>query len=120
MCIRDRSTLFTQLAEATRTLAAAVGRAGGRLQPNGVRTSASEPWTGYLCSDRHFVETIDDSEKEVYCNLLRVHLPVLIALTARAGVSVRGVEPLASRYLADSSHHLAARYLASVSPQHLA
>lgn len=114
-----RSSLFTQLAEVSRTLSAGVGRAGGRLLPNGVRISPSEPWTGYLCSDRHFLETIDDSEKEVYCNLLRVHLPVLIALTARAGVSLRGVEPVASRLLADSSHHLAARYLASVSPQHL-
>jgi hypothetical protein len=115
-----RSTLFRGLAEASRTLAESVSKAGGKLLPNAVRTSASEPWTKYLCSDRHFIETIDDSEKEVYCNFLRQQLPVLIALTARAGVSAQGVEPVASRHLADSSHHLAARYLASVSPQHLA
>ena len=114
-----RSNHFNQLAEALRTLAQSVSRAGGKLLPNAVRLSTSEPWEAHLCSDRHLLETLDDSEKEVYCNLLRTHLPVLIALTGRAGVSPRGVEPVASRHLADSSHHLAARYLASVSPQHL-
>lgn len=114
-----RSRCFSQLAAATRTLTQAVRKAGGQLLPNAIRLSAEARWEEFLCGDRHLLETFDDSEKEVYCNLLRVHLPVLIALTGRAGVSPVGVEPIASRRLADSSHHLAARYLASVSPRHL-
>ncbi|MBC8029041.1 MAG: hypothetical protein H7Z16_02935 [Pyrinomonadaceae bacterium] len=114
-----RARHFSQLAESARGLAQSVTKAGGKLLPNAIRLSTSEAWESYLCSDRHLLETFDDSEKEVYCNLLRVHLPVLIALTGRAGVSPQGVEPVASRHLANSSHHLAARYLASVSPQYL-
>lgn len=114
-----RAQCFSQLAAATQRLTQLVRNAGGQLLPNAVRLSTTARWEEFLCGDRHILETFDDSEKEVYCNLLRVHLPVLIALTGRAGVSPAGVEPIASRRLADSSHHLAARYLTSVSPRHL-
>ncbi len=54
------------------------------------------------------------------CNLFRRHLPVLIAVFGRAGAGNDGVEPIGSRLLSESGRHLAARYLASVAPAHLA
>ena len=53
-------------------------------------------------------------------NLLRSHVPTLIAMTGRP-VATAGVtrDRIGSRWLAASPSHLAARYLASTAPQHL-
>lgn len=113
-----RQSLRETLQEVVTALAEAVKTAGGRLMPNAVRP-AHGPWKAYLCGDTHAIETASEIEKATYCNLVRAHLPELIALTARAGVAPEGVENGGSRRLAESEHHLAARLFPSVSARYL-
>ncbi|WP_327010627.1 hypothetical protein OHA72_27165 [Dactylosporangium sp. NBC_01737] len=68
--------------------------------------------------DRHVVEVASAVEQEVLCNLLREHVPLLIALTGRADPEGTGVG--GSHRLGTSRQHVATRYLASTSPTHLA
>jgi hypothetical protein len=72
-----------------------------------------------VCADGHFIETLDEREKTVYCNLLRYHLPELLALTGRAGAGRISVERLGSRRLADSKRHVPARAFDSLAPEYL-
>ncbi len=114
-----RSAVFSQLARAVCALSKVVADCGGHLLPNGVRPVATQRWEDVSCGDNHMLETVDDVEREVCCNLFRAHSPELIALCGRAGVSPLGLERLASRRLSISSRHYGARYLASVSSKHL-
>lgn len=116
---RARRACFSQMARRVQELARHVQQAGGQLLPSAARPSPNERWKDLVCGDEHVLETIDDNEKEVYCNLIREYLPLLIALTGRTGAGPEGIEPHASRRLSDSGQHLAARYFASVSPRHL-
>ncbi|HEX7676859.1 MAG TPA: hypothetical protein VF713_01960 [Thermoanaerobaculia bacterium] len=114
-----RRACLSQLARRVQELARHVQEAGGQLLPSAIRPTPNERWKQLVCGDQHILETIDDNEKEVYCNLIREYLPLLIALTGRTGAGPEGIEPHASRRLSDSGQHLAARYFASVSPRHL-
>jgi hypothetical protein len=116
---RARRECFSRLARRVQELATHVQQAGGQLLPSATRLTPNERWKQFVCGDQHILETIDDNEKEVYCNLIRQHLPLLIALTGRTGAGPEGIEPHASRRLSESGQHLAARYFASVSPRHL-
>jgi hypothetical protein len=93
--------------------------AGALLLPNAVRPAPPSGWRPFLCGDLHQVDASSDVEKATYCNLLRTHLPELIALTGRAGVGPEGIEAVGSRRLCESDQHLAARPFASVSPRYL-
>ena len=76
--------------------------------PSAVRLTKGRPWHDFLCGDGHFLETLDDTEKEVFSNLMREQTPLLIALTGRAGVEPEGVEPLdpaVSRTVVSISRH---------------
>jgi hypothetical protein len=117
--VRARRECFSQLARRVQELATHVQQAGGQLLPSATRLTPTEGWKQLVCGDQHVLETIDDNEKEVFCNLIREYLPLLIALTGRTGAGPEGIEPHASRRLSDSGQHLAARYFASVSPRHL-
>ena len=117
--VRARQAHFFNLSAAIQIVSGLVKQAGGTLLPSATRLSNSHPWEHSVCGDQHFLETVDDIEKEVFCNLIRTHVPELIAFTGRSGAGPNGVEPLGSRRLIDSGHHYAARYLASVSPSHL-
>lgn len=116
---RARSSVMSRLGDAAVALSERVAAHGGELLPAALSPEPSGAWRPYVCADRHFLETVDLVEKEVCCNLLREHLPVLVAMTGRAGVRPWGVEEIGSRRLCDSGHHFAARYLASVSAVHL-
>lgn len=116
---RARKALFARLATVVAALAAQVAKAGCLLLPNAVRPTRAVPWHRHLCPDFHTVETEHPTEQEVLCNAFRRHLPLLVAMTGRAGAGEEGVEPLGSRLLCDSSRHLTARHFASVSEKHL-
>jgi hypothetical protein len=92
---------------------------GGRLLPSAVRLAGASAWNQLVCGDEHFVETSDQLEKAVFCNLVRFHLPELLALTGRAGAGRLGVERLGSRRMADSRRHVPARAFASLAPEYL-
>jgi hypothetical protein len=68
--------------------------------------------------DRHVVEVASTVEQEVLCNLLREHVPLLIALTGRPDPDGAGIG--GSHRLGTSRQHVATRYLASASATHLA
>ncbi|MDY7083805.1 MAG: hypothetical protein SYR96_01740 [Actinomycetota bacterium] len=68
--------------------------------------------------DRHVLEVASTVEQEVLCNLLREHVPLLIALTGRADPESYGTG--GSHRLSTSRQHVATRYLASASTTHLA
>ncbi|MBW6436460.1 hypothetical protein KZ829_22215 [Actinoplanes hulinensis] len=68
--------------------------------------------------DRHVLEVASAVEQEVLCNLLREHVPLLIALTGRADPEGSGTG--GSHRLGTSRQHVATRYLASASTTHLA
>jgi hypothetical protein len=73
-----------------------------------------------LGGDTHVIEVLSPVEQEVLCNLLRSHVPTLIAMAGR-GITSIGVrrDRVGSRWLTASRSHLAARYLASTAPAHL-
>jgi len=114
-----REKLASQLFELLRELKMAVEAMGGALLPSAARLDDVSPWDQLVCADEHFIETSSEREKTTFCNLLRFHLPELVALTGRAGASPAGVEQLGSRRLADSRRHVPARAFASLSPEYL-
>jgi hypothetical protein len=116
---RARIERFVALGAAISAVAEAVRGAGGVLLPNAVRLFPALSWSGFLCPDRHLIESGSDLEKAVFCNLIRQNLPALIAISGRAGVSPNGVETIGTRRLADSAQNYAPHYLAAVSPPHL-
>lgn len=117
-----RAAVFARLSRMATAAATHAAQATPRclLLPNAVRPTRNDPWPRHLCPDFHTLETEHPTEQEVLCNLFRRHLPVLIAVFGRAGAGNDGVEPIGSRLLSESGRHLAARYLASVGPAHLA
>jgi hypothetical protein len=116
---KAREDCFRQLQESIQIVSNALKKIGGVLIPNAVRTSTESNWDNFLCGDRHFLEIENVIEREVTCNLLRLHAPTLIAYSGRAGIEVNGVEQVGSRRLLNSQEHYAARYLVSLAPQHL-
>lgn len=114
-----RAARFAELGEAVGAVASSVRQAGGLLLPNAVRTLNAGSWKPFLCSDQHLLQTSGELETASLCNLLRLQLPVLVALTGRAGAAPEGVETLGSRRLSDSTHLHTPHYLLSASPQHL-
>ncbi len=114
-----RNHCLAELNDAILLLAEVAKQAGGALLPSAVRPNQTQPWSRFLCGDQHFLETLDPTEAEVFCNLIRIHTPLLIACSGRPGVDSGGVESLGSRRLSDSREHFAPQYLASVAPTHL-
>lgn len=112
-----REDAFTSLAGAISRLASAAAALGGTVLPTGIGL-AGQP--AVLGGDRHVLEVLSPVEQEVLTNLLRVHVPTLIALTGRC-VTVAGLprDRIGSRWLAGSRSHLAARFIASTAPEHL-
>jgi hypothetical protein len=101
-------------AEATAALRAVL--AGYAGFPSGVAFDAGSPVT--TGADVHVLEVASTAEQEVLCNLVREHVPLLIALTGRP--SPRRAALVGSHRLANSHAQVAARYLDSTSPRHLA
>ncbi|HKH44863.1 MAG TPA: hypothetical protein VKM72_09395 [Thermoanaerobaculia bacterium] len=114
-----RRKSFQELHAAVEVVSRLVEQHGGRLIPAAIRPPSSAAWKPWLCGDYHFLEVADSFEREVFCNLIRIHVPTLIALTGRAGIGPNGSERQGSRRLSESAEHYATRYLASVSPRHL-
>ncbi|HEU5075298.1 MAG TPA: hypothetical protein VFU02_14005, partial [Polyangiaceae bacterium] len=79
----ERERWASQLSRVVKELARHAETAGGRLLPNATRMEAVDSWANLTCGDEHYVETSSELEKTAYCNLLRLHLPELIALTGR-------------------------------------
>jgi hypothetical protein len=115
-----RASALRATEDVVSALMAEARTAGALLLPNAVRPAPPSGWSPFLCGDIHQVDVSSDVEKATYCNLLRAHLPELIALTGRAGVGPEGIEAVGSRRLCESDQHLTARPFASVSPRYLA
>ncbi|MCP2167448.1 hypothetical protein [Goodfellowiella coeruleoviolacea] len=112
-----RDDLFADLADATRRLAEIARRTGGSLAAAGIATTGH---AGVLGGDVHVVEVLSPVEQEVLCNLLRSRVPALIAMAGRGVTGVgRPVDRTGSRWLAGSRSHLATRFLASTTDEHL-
>ena len=114
-----RASVLQATEEVVSALMDQVKAAGALLLPNAVRPGQPSGWRPFLCGDIHQVDASSDVEKATYCNLLRAHLPELLALTGRAGVGPEGIEAVGSRRLCESEEHLTARTFASVSPRYL-
>lgn len=112
-----RDDLFADLADAARRLAEIARRAGGSLVAPGIATTGH---TGVPGGDVHVVEVLSPVEQEVLCNLLRSRVPALIAMAGRGVTGVgQPVDRTGSRWLAGSRSHLATRFLASTTDEHL-
>lgn len=116
---RAREEQFRLLSDCICEVGQSINRHGGTLFPGAVRTTQELNWDRFLCGDRHFLEINDPVEKEVTCNLIRTHVPTIIAYSGRAGLDQSGLERLGSRRLYNSQEHYAMRYLVSLSPTHL-
>jgi hypothetical protein len=112
-----REKTFAELAKALAEFNSAVRRVGGRVIPAGIGLSGHPAVLG---GDTHVIEVLSAPEQEVLVNLIRIHVPVLIAMTGR-GVTAAAAprDRIGSRWLADSKTHVATRYLASTQPEHL-
>ena len=112
-----RDQAFGELAQVASRFAEVARSAGGTAVPTAVGLSGQPAVLG---GDTHVVEVLSSVEQEVLANLLRSHVPTLIAMTGRS-VATTGVarDRVGSRWLMASRIHLAARYLASTTPQHL-
>lgn len=112
-----RDAAFTELAGQLTELAAIARRCGARLVPTAVAVGGVEPVLG---GEEHVIAVASAIEQEVLCNLLRAHVPALIAMTGR-GITGAGRAPdrIGSRWLADSRTHLATRFLASTAEEYL-
>lgn len=113
----SRDEVFGEFARTMTAVAGAAERSGGSILSPGVSIGRGTAVTG---GDVHVLEVLTDTEQEVLCNLLRGHVPTLIAMTGRGVVGVgRSPDRVGSRWLADSRMHLATRFLASTSPEHV-
>ena len=112
-----RDQAFGELAQVASRFTEVARSAGGVAVPTAVGLSGQ---SAVLGGDTHIIEVLSSVEQEVLANLLRSHVPTLIAMTGRS-VATAGVthDRIGSRWLAASRSHLAARYLASTAPQHL-
>jgi hypothetical protein len=112
-----RDQAFGELAQVASRFTEVARSAGGAVVPTAVGFSGQ---SAVLGGDTHIIEVLSSVEQEVLANLLRSHVPTLIAMTGRS-VATAGVtrDRIGSRWLAASRTHLAARYLASTAPQHL-
>lgn len=116
---RAREDQFRLLSESIHEVTYAINRIGGMLLPAAMRATLESSWENSICGDRHFLEINDAVEKEVTCNLIRIHVPTIIAYSGRAGLDQSGLDGVGSRRLFNSQEHYAMRYLASLTPAHL-
>lgn len=112
-----RDEVFASLRQGLDVLGAAAAAAGGTVLPTGV---AMRGKPAVLGGDTHILEVLSPVEQEVLGNLLRSHVPTLIAMAGR-GVTGTGLPPdrIGSRWLMESRSHLATRFLASTTSTHL-
>ncbi|WP_152603701.1 hypothetical protein [Amycolatopsis rifamycinica] len=114
---RGRDEVFSGLAAALAELCRVTARTGGVLVPPGVAVGDHRAVFG---GDVHMIEVLSPVEQEVLCNLLRGWVPALIAVAGHGLTSVgRSPDRTGSRWLATSNSHLATRFLASTTPEHL-
>ena len=112
-----RDAAFEQSAAVLAGLSVAVRRCGARLVPTAVAVGTAPPVLG---GDLHVIEVNSAVEQEVLCNLLRTHVPTLVAMTGRGVIGPsRPPDRIGSRWLADSRSHLAPRFIASTATEHL-
>lgn len=117
---RERDLRYSALLAMTQRVAREVRAQGGILLPSAVRTERDQRFdTNRFCGDLHIFFAADIVEKTSFCNLLRLHLPELIALSGRAGIGPDGVDQFGSRRLCNSPRHFAARYFHSCEPKYL-
>jgi hypothetical protein len=112
-----RNEHYAGMSATFRRLAELVHSHGGVLVPPALGTTRH---AAVLGGDIHTLEVLSSVEQEVLCNLLRTHVPALIALFGR-GITRAGAprDRIGSRWLAGSRSHLATRFLASTAPEHL-
>jgi hypothetical protein len=115
--LAGRENAFAELGSSIADFASAARLAGGRLVPAGIALSG---YPALLGGDAHVIDVLSEIEQEVLVNLIRTHVPVLIAMTGR-GVTASGAprDRIGSRWLADSKTHVPTSYLASTRPEHL-
>jgi len=112
-----REQAFAKLARALAGVNNTARRGGGQIAPTGISLSGLPAVLG---GDTHIIEVLSATEQEVLVNLLRTHVPVLIAMTGRGVTVPTGPrDRIGSRWLADSKSHVPTRYLASTQPEHL-
>lgn len=112
-----RDQVFTGLARSVELLAHAARSAGGFLAPTAVGLSGRPAVFG---GDTHVFEVLTPVEQEVFCNLLRSKVPVLIAMAGRGTTAANSPrDRIGSRWLTSSRSHLASRFVASTTPEHL-
>lgn len=109
---REFAYAATHIAEKIKTL-------GGVLLPNAIRPSSDKLWRDYLCDDIHILQTSDDLETAVFCNLLRNNLPSLIALTGNAGATGNQAHGIGSRRLLEGIQQYTPHHLISATPAYL-
>jgi hypothetical protein len=112
-----RDEAFALLGRAIGLVGEAAAAQRGVALPPGVKLSRSP---AVLAGDTHVLEVLSAVEQEVLGNLVRSHVPTLIALAGR-GVAEAGAprDRIGSRWLSGSRSHLAARFFASTAPAHL-
>ncbi|MCC6510947.1 MAG: hypothetical protein IT423_17730 [Pirellulaceae bacterium] len=108
-CLSDTLYLVDQLLERLGlSVAVCTGQAG---------KAGSNP---QLPSGDDHLLILDSQEELLTCfNLLRECVPQLIAISGRADVGTRGVEPLGSKRLSESGHHFGCPYIVDTAPDYL-
>src|SRR6185436_16122466 len=70
-----RRKRFQELHAAVEAISRLIEQYGGKLIPSAIRPPSSSVWKPWLCGDYHFLEVADSFEREVFCNLIRTHVP---------------------------------------------
>lgn len=115
-----RQKVRTELATAVSEVAQKVRAMGGALLPNAVRPDRRTDWRDWFVADIHRVEVGDDFERVQLCNELRQQLPLLVAISARAGVEGSTAGRVGSKRLALDRSLIPARPFPFFSEAHLA
>ena len=105
----------TGLAAVVRVLAEACRARNAQLVPVGWNRLTARS----LVADLHLLRVLDDRHRELVTNLLRVHVPELVALTGRGVVRDSGLETVGSSRLASATDMVSTRYIASASATHI-
>lgn len=114
-----RDEFWREFAYAATHIAEKIKNLGGVMLPNAVRPSADKLWRDYLCDDIHILQTSDDLETAVFCNLLRNNLPSLIALTGNAGATGNQAHGVGSLRLLEGVQQYTPHHLISATPAYL-
>lgn len=114
-----RDEFWNEFGYAATHLGEKIKMSGGVLMPNAVRPSAEKSWRDYLCDDIHILQSADELETAVFCNLLRNNLPALIALTGKAGATANSAHRVGSQRLSEGIQQYTPHHLISATPAYL-